>query len=354
MDKSILVVGGYGVVGAQFCQMFHERNPGVKLLIAGRSMEKAVEASKSFAGAQGIRLDVTDADPISGIGTTPDAILVAVNDHHDNLLRSAIRRGIAIADIARWTSRLEDAAKIATEMNTATPIILSSGWMAGAVAVAINALRRPGETFRQIDIDVLFYGADNTGPDSTAGFIDVHMPFEIFENGKVRTVTGLSDPRWQVFPSGKSAQVRRFSAPDQKTLVQTGITAGVAAHMAFDSAAMTAFFAAIVRWGIWRRLSRTTRNKLLYNPGAGAPHEIVVTVDNDHSRRRIVMVDPLGQTHFTAAGAVLQAERLLGLQQRIPLAAGLNFPEQASDPEVDLATLRSLGVELDWETDGTE
>jgi saccharopine dehydrogenase-like NADP-dependent oxidoreductase len=342
----LLVVGGYGEVGGQVCQLLRQRHPDLELLVAGRSLARAVEAAVDLGNAAGARIDVTDADPLAGFESMPDGpmpagIVVAVNDHHDHLLRAAIERGIPVVDVARWTERVDDAVHLATVLQPRAPVLLASGWMAGAVAAAINAARAPGASFERIEIDVLFYGADRAGPDSTAGFIDMHRPFEVWEGDARITVGSMSDPRRQVFPSGLAARVRRFSAPDQETLVRSGLAGGVALRMAFDSAGLTATFAALVRLGLWGRLPRATRQKLLHNPGQGAPHEIVVTLDG---RERLTLSDPQGQTHLTAAGAVIQAERLLGLAGRLLPAPGVSYPEQAADPHADLTALQDMGV----------
>jgi len=340
---SLLVVGGYGEVGGQICQLLRQRHPGLELLIAGRSPGRAALAAAELGNAAGVRIDVTEADPLAGLDRMPAGIVVAVNDHHDHLLRAAIRRGIPIVDIARWTARVDDAVQLATLLQPRAPVLLASGWMAGAVTAAINAVRAPGTSFERIEIDVLFYGADRAGPDSTAGFIDMHRPFEIWEDGVRITVSSMSDPRHRVFPGGLAAKVRRFSAPDQETLVRSGLARGVALRMAFDSAGLTATFAALVRLGLWGLLPRATRQKLLHNPGQGAPHEIVVTLDG---REQLTLADPLGQTHLTAAGAAIQVERLLGLDGRIPPPPGVSYPEQAADAQADLAALQDMSVAI--------
>lgn len=339
----LLVVGGYGEVGGQICQLLRQRHPELVLLVAGRSLARAVEAAAELGNAVGVRIDVTDAEPLAGLEAIPAGIVVAVNDHHDHLLRAAIRRGIPIVDVARWTARVDDAVQLATLLQPRAPVLLASGWMAGAVTAAINAVRAPGTSFERIEIDVLFYGADRAGPDSTAGFIDMHRPFEIWEDGVRITVSSMSDPRRRVFPGGLAAKVRRFSSPDQETLVRSGLARGVALRMAFDSAGLTATFAALVRLGLWGLLPRATRQKLLHNPGQGAPHEIVVTMDG---RERLTMADPLGQTHLTAAGAVIQVERLLGLAGRLLPAPAVSYPEHAADPQADLVALREMGVAI--------
>lgn len=343
---SILIIGGYGVVGAQICQMLSNRHPHVKMLIAGRSIDEARLAASRYPGAEGRRIDVTEKDPLAGLAQMPDAILLAVNDHFDTVLRSAITRGVAIVDIARWSTRVADAERIAGTMPVAAPVILASGWMAGAVSAVINAVTPAGHVWRQIDIDILFHAADKAGPDSIAGFLEVHRPFQIWQGGTRRTVSSLSDPHRQVFPSGTSAKVYRFSTPDQDSLVGSEIADGVAVRFGYDSASMTRAFALMVRSGLWGRLPTAWRNRLLYNPGSGAEHEIIVSLLDEDGPKRIELSDAEGQTHMTAAGALLQVERVLGLGGRAVPEPGVGYPEKALDAPADLTTLRELGVTI--------
>lgn len=343
---SILIIGGYGVVGTQICQMLSNRHPHVKMVIAGRSVHQARLAASRYPRAEGLRIDVTEQDPLAGMAHMPDAILLVVNDHRDNVLRSAINRGVAIIDIARWSTRVADAERIAKGMQIYAPIILASGWMAGAVSATINAVTPSAHVWRQIDIDILFRTSDKAGPDSIAGFLEVHRPFQIWHGGARKTVASLSDPRQQVFPSGASAKVYRFSTPDQESLVGSEIATGVAVRLGYDSAGTTRAFVLMVRSGLWGRLPAAWRKKLLYNPGDGAEHEIVVNLFDEDGPKRIEIGDAGGQTHMTAAGAVLQVERVLGIGGRLVPEPGVGYPEEAIDGPADLKSLRELGVTI--------
>ena len=57
-------------------------------------------------------------------------------------------------------------------------------------------------------------------------------------------------------------------------------------------------------------------------------------------------VDPISQSHLTAAAVTMQLERILGLDGAPPPGSGLVFPE--SDPQLEsgLQLLRDFGVEI--------
>lgn len=342
--KTLLVVGGYGVVGEQLVTMFAARNPGVRLLIGGRTRDRAQALADRLPAAAAVTIDVMDEDPLAALTEPVDGVVVAVNDHRDRLLTAALARGLPLVDIARWTTRIDDARAIVGSQSR-SPVVLASGWMAGAVATVVAAFA-DGQTADHVDIDILFGAADKAGPDSVAGFVNMHQPFGIYEHGTFRMVRSLTDGRTRRFPLGQSAKVRRFSAPDQNSLIASGIAKGVAMRMAFDSAALMGGFTAMVRSGLWGRLPVTLREKLLHNPGAGDAHQVVITAIFPQYRVMVAMVDKLGQTHMTAAGGVSQAERLLGLRGRLFPPLGVSYPEMASDVAVEPASLGEMGVEL--------
>lgn len=343
----LLVVGGYGVVGAQICTLLAARNPALRLLVAGRDAAKAAAAAAALPLAEGCAIDIGDPDPLAALPERPDAILVAVNDRADRLLLSAARRGIAIVDIARWQARIDDAHRQLAGMALTAPLILSSGWMAGAAAIVAAAGRQDATPAAHIDIDIYYAAKDKAGPDSVAGFIDIHRPFTIHEAGVPRTVRGLSHPKAMRFSDGRRVKTRLFSCPDQASLVDSGVARGVAVRMAFDDAVTTGALALLARSGLWSLLPAATRRSLLYNPGPGAAHEFVVdVVEQDGGRRRTRVRDPLGQTHLTAASAASQVERVLGLNARAPVPPGIGYPEQAADLAADIAALGTMGVEI--------
>ncbi|MED3013743.1 Saccharopine dehydrogenase, partial [Bacillus thuringiensis] len=40
--KTVLIVGGYGVVGSQIAQILHDRHPDLEIRLGGRTLGKAL------------------------------------------------------------------------------------------------------------------------------------------------------------------------------------------------------------------------------------------------------------------------------------------------------------------------
>ena len=282
----------------------------------------------------------------------PLAVVSVVNDPADHLLLDAAAAGVPLLDIARWTDRVRSAAARLEQETLAAPVLLSSGWMAGIASTLAAGLAQGFASVESIDISVLYSLKDKAGPDSAEYMDRLATPFEVTVGGRRERVRPLSDARRIHFPGGREAKVYRFDTPDQLTLPATTGARTVAARIAFDSAFTTWLLAALVRSGLWRLISgarfTSLRRKLLYNPGPGAGHDVVIDVVGTDAAgrsvaRRATVSDPLGQTHLTAAATVVQLERLLGLDGAPP-PVGLAYPDSAPHMDAALATLRDLGV----------
>ncbi len=101
-------------------------------------------------------------------------------------------------------------------------------------------------------------------------------------NGKEEKVHPMTDPRNVSFPGGYKAKTYRLDTPDQLTLPDTSGAKTVATRIAFDDSFSTWSLVALVRSGIWKLFSGDQftglRRSILYNPGEGGSHEIVIVL----------------------------------------------------------------------------
>lgn len=350
-ESAVLIAGGYGVVGQQVAHAIRRHHPGLPLIIAGRNPAKAEALARELTNADTAKLDTGRLSPLGGL--RPRAILAAVNDPHDYLLMDTILAGIPYVDITRWTERVRGAVSLAGRRSLRAPIMLSSGWMAGVASLVAVALSRHLERVDRIDIGVLYSLKDKAGPNSAEYMDRLATPFEVMLEGERTLVFPYTDPRQVTFPGGYMAKAYRFDTPDQLTLPDSTGASTVAARIAFDNAMTTSLLVGLIRSGLWKLINgeRFTplRRRLLYNPGSGASHEIVIEAagvdENDHAKTvRATVADPEGQTHLTAVGALVQLERLLGLDGAPPPAPGIVYPDTAPQVAAALQVLRSSGV----------
>ncbi|WP_395835891.1 saccharopine dehydrogenase [Archangium violaceum] len=352
-EGSVVLVGGYGMVGAQLAKLLRERHPDLPLVIAGRRLEPAESLARQLGGAVGAVVDVRAPSPLAGLAARPRAVISLVNDPEDHLLLSASSDGVAVLDITRWTSRLKAAVLRLAGKPSRAPVLLSSAWMAGLVPrLVAGAAWRLGRVER-IEVGIRFSLSDQAGPDSVEYMDRLGLSFEVTEGGEERQVVPLTDGRRVTFSDGRSTRVFRLDTPEQATLPVVLGARTVATRLGFDSGAVTWGLAAMQRLGVLRLLQHprltSLRRALLASNGTGGEAAWVADVEGERGAARIEVVDPRGQAHLTAVGALMGAERLLGLDGAPPPAAGVWLPEHDPRPESALATLRACGVQVRFE-----
>lgn len=356
---NVLIIGGYGVVGRQIAALLAHRHPQLTLTLAGRSLPAAQAAAQELPGAQAACIDIASANPLRGLTAPVDVIVAAVNDDDDHLLLAAAARGLPLIDITRWTERVQTGAArllaLPQPSVLSAPIVFASSWMAGLAATLAREAALTLATVERIDIDILYALKDRSGPNSVAYMDRLATPFRVMEEGRQVWASPLSDPRDVAFADGPTARTARFDAPDQFTLPTLTGARNVATRIAFDDPWSSWALRAAVRSGLWRLLSRPSlaglRHALLHNPGPGGPHRIEVSVSGqDAAGGRVHSVlslaDPQGQTHLTAVGAMIQVERVLGLNGHARAPAGLQVAEALTDGALVRQTLQEEGIQL--------
>jgi hypothetical protein len=206
-----------------------------------------------------------------------------------------------------------------------------------------------------IDIDILFSLKDKAGPNSIEYVDQLGTPYDVFDGGNIRTVKPMTEPKHVDFESGFSTNTYRLDTPDQVTLPMFSSATSVSARIAYDDKHTVRFLSFMVRSELWHIINRPMfkkiRHSLLYNPGEGGPHEVLVTVvgkgfDGSLKTVRASLLDDKGQTHLTALGCVIQVERALAIGGNKGIYHGITFPEHHEDVDMALATLQEHGVKV--------
>jgi hypothetical protein len=348
MNGSILIAGGYGLVGGQVAEVLRTRHADLPIAVAGRSPEQG-EALADRIGAACVALDVSDPDPLRG--RSPAAVIGAVNDPSDHLLMACVRAGIPYLDITRWTSLQRRAASRATAARPTAPVLLASSWMAGVAPLVACHLANQLDTVDSIDISILYALADRAGSDSVEYVDRMTVPFETTVDGALITARPLTSGRNVEFPRGRRARVHRLDTPEQTTLPLFTGARTVSTRIGYDAASATLALQGLRLTGVLRLLAhpRLTRlrRRLLHSNGEGGTAQLVIDVTGPDRTVRAAVVDPRGQSHLTAVGAAIALERLLGLDGMPPEPSGVRYPEQHPSPSGVVDTLRDHGISID-------
>ena len=345
MGKRILLAGGYGVVGAQVARILRSRHPEVEILIGGRRLSEATRLADEIGNAAGVIIDTTAPQPLEQIDQI-DAVGVFIHETDDHLLHEAARRGIAYMDITRGWDALARAFAVGAFYDLTAPLLFSSHWMAGGPAIISRGLADGLDAVSSVDMSILYYTGDKMGPDSASAGEGMTLDFAARSGGRWQRVGPLSDDRLVTFPSGAIRRVYRMNMGDMVTPALATGARDVGVRIGFDKGNALGSMRRLVRLGIWDLLMRIPGMSAIAatKPGKGAPHEIVIEVTGEKGgktiHRRATILDPQGQSHLTALGAVHALERVAGLGTPA-LRPGAALPETGYNPD-ELARLRTL------------
>jgi hypothetical protein len=345
----LVVVGGYGLVGAQAATLLRQRNPRLKLVLAGRNPAKATALASTLDAATA-HVDVCAERPLARLQERPAAILATVPDPADRLLAEAMREGIPIADVDRAEAvSVLDATLHASRERPTAPVLLAGAWKGGTAALLAAALVRAVASPSRIDLTVVVSSRDRVGDGAwrfSRRWAWPHHAVSDRMRGIAHPFTGVRPVRC---PEGQERASVRISTLDQVTLPMTFDVATVETRLAMLEAPKLWAVVVLKRSGALRVLERPrmvgVRRRLLERSGGGDMSSFTVAVTGADRTVAIDAIDLQGQAHFGAVGAALAAERVLGLAD-VRLPAGVSFPEQSARPAADIAALTAAGVVL--------
>lgn len=339
----LLVAGGSGVVGRQLVSLLSAAYAERDVVVLARDEARAAAAVALHPRARFTRLDRAAEEPIALAGA---ALVTLVNDPDDRLLIGAVRGGLPVVDIARFTSRLLASLAHLATVPLRAPVVFSSGWMGGlAPRLAAALAARLPRPIDRIDVAVRYALADASGDDSVEYMDRLALPFETQEDGARRVVTPLSDGR-RVSVGGASTRVYRIDTPEQLTLPIVLGARTVGTRIGFDQGWATFGLVTLQRLGVFCALSSDrfagVRRALLHAKGEGGEARFRVDVVAGGASASATAIDPAGQAHLTAVGALASLRQALSAST----PAGVCFPEQDAENArwLEATSLARLGV----------
>lgn len=347
MDRDLLLVGGYGLVGRQAAAILRERHPDLRITLAGRSPAAGEKAARECGGATAA-VDVRRPRPLADLPERPGAILATVSDPRNELLADAVRHGIPFADITRsGAAAALDAAVCASDGRSTAPVLLAGSLMAGVSAsAAALAVAELGGADR-IDITMMGSRDDRVGPDSWDFSRRLAWTHHPMRDGERDASEPLSAIRRVRCPDGVERPGGMMGTVTEATLPLTLGVPTVEARFALMEPPALFGLVALKRLGLLSVLESPLLERIRNRGGsageaAGSTAGLSVTARNGGRAVSVDILDERGQAHLSAVGAVNAAERLLTGD----LPAGLSFPEQSGDHAADLATAREAGVSV--------
>lgn len=262
-----------------------------------------------------------------GLGERPiSAVAMFYADDKLAGLQFAHARGVPHIGISSGVYEIAPEVAIYMHQPQVAPVVLGYEWLVGATTVPTLAFAKAFGRVHDITIGALVDEQDGGGPAVAADFerLAKMMPAALTRR----------EGRY-LWRAGEEAQAK-FRAVDGTTLEAAGFSSIDVVGLA------TATGAPNVQFNLASGVSSTRRR--------GEPFSTEILVElagEDHAgqplRTRHAVVHPAGAAPLTGLGVALLLERLLGLDGRPAVPAGLYFPYQLLDSTTYFARLEQMG-----------
>lgn len=338
----ILVVGGYGDVGARVSETLAQQFPD-RIRIGGRRGEAAwALADRIGYGTKAVELDFTDPGAVATALSDVATVAVTLDDPKGILLSAAVDRGLGYVDIsADWQMiaagrRLHEAA-VTSGARAVLGIGLSPGVTNLMAASAASRVDAPSE----VVVGILLSLYDEFGPQALEMMLEAAShPFPAPGSGPSRDVRPYTEPRPVWFgPELGIRTARRFPFPDQFGYGETLGVDSAATVIALDPRWLDRVMAIGAKLGTLRLASRPGMRRVVASllmrlrGNAGlAPVALSATATNGNSAATVLFAG-IGESAATADALAAAASRVANID------AGVWLPEQAFDPDSFLKEL---------------
>jgi saccharopine dehydrogenase-like NADP-dependent oxidoreductase len=355
---SILIVGGYGVVGSRIAADLAPDFPD-RVIVAGRHRNRADAAAAAIGhGARGQRIDVTDA---SSTAQALDSVAVAVNciDQPDRaLLWAAIERGLAYTDITphlvdlgrgQAFEHVDSAAKAA-----GARVLLGAGMVPGISNVIVRALMNRVGGADRIETSLLLSADDLSGPASFDYLLqELAMVFNVHVDNADHRTRPFTQPRAVDYPAPVGTRrAYLFPFSDQVLYPRTTGARTVLTRLSIDPPRLGRLLAFMVRTRIAGIVARQPVRSMLARlrqrdtNEAAAPYALRVDVAHGQ-RTATAMLTGRGQAQATATGTAALVRCLAMGEIAEP---GAWMPDQVIDPTPYLQRLARAGIHVELVT----
>jgi hypothetical protein len=324
----VLIIGGSGFVGSQAAATLRELHPDLPIAIGGRDMTNAGAVASKLGQANPVAIDLARADLGQPDTARFSAVVLFVYDDGLNAMRYAQAHRLPYLSISTGIHEMGPEVALYAQSPSAAAVVMGSGWLAGAVALATRHFAREFSSVDTIEITGLLDDQDLGGPAAEADYVRlIALPETlVLENG-----------RWRWTPTGDQGRIlmsvdgRRMSALTYSPLDVITLAAATGARtVRFDFV-----------------LGETASRR------RGEPFSTEVAIDitgeprnGGPGTRRHQLVHPKGQAPVTALAVSLAVERLLGLAGGGPAAPGLYFPETLIDAGYAMRRFEEFGLQV--------
>ncbi|WP_293925999.1 hypothetical protein [Sphingobacterium sp. UBA6320] len=328
--KRVLIVGGYGMVGSHIARLIRQVDPHIELILAGRNPQNGISLAKELNHTETAYINLEEGFDLSPFQKI-DLIISAVDDHRNIVRETAILKGIACIAVSELADQISPTAFLGLHKTIIAPVVYAGHWQAGILTLVVKQLANKFSNIKTIEIAGLFDPKDSVGPlvaNEVSGFVGNAL---IRKEGNWLSLQAKENPRTIDLYNHSSVIGYPLSTLDVPSIA------------AFTSAKNI-------------RFDFITGESIGSNKGLQASHDLYMTIEGtllSGEKRKLstIVSDPRGNSHLTAVGVYLIAEKILGLNgQPEHKVGGLHLPETIV-PSHNISTrLKGFGIEMMEET----
>lgn len=329
MTNPVLLIGGYGTLGAPLARLLRQRNRDLPLIIAGRNLAKAQALARDIGNASAMILDVGDLT-----GTMPpdsvSAIGMLVKDETLRITDFAVEHEIPLLCLSSAAFEIGPDVFHGGRAALGAPLILAHHWFAGGATIAALDLAARLAVVEDIEVGLRIDRSDAaSGPATVADFerIKRSCPSTLLRvDGRYHWVQG---------DDARSTFTREDGSTAEGTIAVSCDVLSLAA----------ATGAASVR--VIESFGRSLSNE----SGHGEADEVSIRIKGkDGAGAAIVatrhLTAPRGRAPLTALTSAIILERLLGYFDGRKLEGGAQPVDQIFDPARFVSALADGGVRI--------
>lgn len=324
-QKKILIIGGYGQVGTNIARLIREADSTIVLILGGRNPQNGESLVKELKHAETVYVNLSENFNLAQFQRV-DLIISALDDHSNILRETAISNGIACITISELADRVSTTAFLGLHQTISAPIVFAGHWQAGLLTLVIKQLASGFSKITTVASAGLYDEKDPVGPlvaEEVIGFVGKAL---IREDGNWLYVNSKDNTRLIKLHDGSLAVGHPMSALDVPSIA------------AFTDARNI-------------RFDFIVGDSIGSSKGLIASHDLYIEMEGislsgEEKILRTIVCGLKGNSHLTAVGVYLIAERILGLNgQAAQKSGGLYLPETIVSSDHIIKRLAEFGIE---------